>query len=46
MREKGLFLFYENDNRTLLPSLPKRKDKEKRQKIVPQIKLFMQHFFC
>ena len=32
MREKGLYLFHENNNNSLLPSLPKYKDKEKRQK--------------
>jgi len=42
MREKELYLFYENHNRTLLPSLPKHKNKEKRQKIVQKAKLFMQ----
>jgi len=42
MREKELYLFYENSNRTLLPSLPKHKNKEKWQKIVQKAKLFMQ----
>ena len=44
MREKELFLFYENNNRTLLPSLPKHKDKEKRQKII-QKRLKSRNFF-